>query len=846
MVGTRARHAAEPSRDARGPRSRPGIRRLAALVAAAVGVAAAAVIVTQPAEPAAAAATPILSESFGGASVTDPAWKRLGSACLTGATAAGGSTTLASCPSRVEAPAASTSPGFLQLTDARVNAVGGAVYDTAIPVTGGLDVTFDQYQYSTTGSGEGITFFLADGAAQIATTGAGDGSLGYAQSLTAGGLPGAYLGVALDAAGRFSTSADGKGQGCSGTVPSQLANTVALRGGATGYCYLTRGAASTSAPLRATATSATAAAPGTALGRSIRITVSNATLPVVTVFQGATAGSTPSTRLVQYTMTSPIPSSVKLGFTAATGATTADTHLVRNLSVTSIDPGNTSLELIKAIDTSVPQTGPYVEGSVVRYAFAVRPTGLLANLSMSNVTITDPLATIGTCSANSLLFPGSTVCTGTRTVTAAEAMSGRLRNTATATATLLGLGTYTSNVASLSVAVATPAPGLTLAKTGTLSDANGNGRADVGERIAYSFTARNSGNVSLYQVAVADPRVTGISPASVTLAPGASQTFTSTAYTVTQADVDAATPIVNTATVSGKTLAGVAAPTASSSTSTPVNGSAALSLTKGATLTGGSTAGATVAYSFSIRNTGTVPLTGVALTDPLPGLSAVTYAWPGTAGTLAPGATATATASYTVRQADVDAGQIANTATVRGASSGGVPAQATATRTVTLDRTATLAFTKTATPGNVPAAGGVVTYAFRLQNTGSTTLTGVSIADPRAGVSALAYTWPGTAGTLAPGQVVTATATYTVTAADVTAGSIVNTATASATAPTGAISRTATATVLAVPDPLPDSVTTPQGVPVVVDVLANDGPAATGATLSRAQLSATPTLVGGA
>ncbi|RIJ46670.1 cell wall anchor protein, partial [Clavibacter phaseoli] len=120
------------------------------------------------------------------------------------------------------------------------------------------------------------------------------------------------------------------------------------------------------------------------------------------------------------------------------------------------------------------------------------------------------------------------------------------------------------------------------------------------------------------------------------------------------------------------------------------------------------------------------------------------------------------------------------------------------------------------------AAGGVVTYAFRLQNTGSTTLTGVSIADPRTGVSALTYTWPGTAGTLAPGQVVTATATYTATTADVTAGSIVNTATATATGPTGTVSRTATATVLAVPDPLPDAATTPQGVPVVVDVLAND------------------------
>ncbi|RII89520.1 DUF11 domain-containing protein, partial [Clavibacter californiensis] len=826
-------------------RSRPGIRRLAALAAAAV--AAAALLVTLPTQTA-TAASQLVAESFSGTTVADAAWKPLGSACLTRATSAPTSgSTIGVCSSRDQSLPASANPGALQLTDNRADAVGGVVYDNAIPATGGLDVKFDQYQYGTSSGGaDGIGFFLTDGSVPLTAAGPSGGGLGYAQTTTAAGVAGGYLGVGLDAFGNFSSPTEGRGTGC--TTPSagvgQRPNAIALRGpgtGLAGYCYLTGVSPATS--LRATTTLST---PTTDLGRTIRITVSSARLPVVTVYMGAAAGASTAslTQVLQYTMTTPAPSSYKFGYLASTG-TFRDTHLIREVSVSSLD-NLTTLTLVKQIDRSTAQLAAYGEGQEIRYQFVLTNTG---GLTLSNLAVNDPLVSSVSCPGGLLglgLFIGgrSITCTGIHVVTPAEAVNATLTNTATATGVNTLLAGVTSNTSSVTVPIAAPAPALALTKTGALTDSNGNGKADVGERIAYSFVARNAGNVSLRQVAVADPRVTGISPASVTLAPGASQTFTSTAYTVTQADVNAATPIVNTATVSGQTFANVPAPTASSSTSTPVNASAALTLTKGATLTGGSKAGSTVAYAFSITNTGTVPLTGVALTDPLPGLSAVTYTWPGTAGTLAAGATATATASYTVRQADVDAGQIANTATVRGASSGGTQAQATATRTLTLDRTATLAFTKTATPGNVPAAGGVVTYAFRLQNTGSTTLTSVSIADPRTGVSALAYTWPGTAGTLAPGQVVTATATYTATTADVAAGSIVNTATATATAPTGQVSGTATATVLAVADPLPDAATTPQGVPVVIDVLANDGRAATGATLSRAQLSATPALVG--
>ena len=98
----------------------------------------------------------------------------------------------------------------------------------------------------------------------------------------------------------------------------------------------------------------------------------------------------------------------------------------------------------------------------------------------------------------------------------------------------------------------------------------------------------------------------------------------------------------------------------------------------------------------------------------------------------------------------------------------------TASRTVTFTRAPALTFTKTANPAFISTVGTVITYTFTATNSGNVTLTAVSITDPRAGLSALTYTWPGTAGRLLPGQVVTATATYTTTAADVTAGTITN------------------------------------------------------------------------
>ena len=145
------------------------------------------------------------------------------------------------------------------------------------------------------------------------------------------------------------------------------------------------------------------------------------------------------------------------------------------------------------------------------------------------------------------------------------------------------------------------------------------------------------------------------------------------------------------------------------------------------------------------------------------------------------------TATYTVTQADIDAGSIANTATATGTPPAGVTAPVSPPSSVTVPatQTAALTVTKSATPTTVTAAGDVVTYTFRVTNTGNVTVT-----DPV--VTERSFTGTGTApvatcppGALAPGASVDCTATYTVTQADIDAGSIANTATATGTPPAG-------------------------------------------------------------
>jgi uncharacterized repeat protein (TIGR01451 family) len=200
-------------------------------------------------------------------------------------------------------------------------------------------------------------------------------------------------------------------------------------------------------------------------------------------------------------------------------------------------------------------------------------------------------------------------------------------------------------------------------------------------------------------------------------------------------------------------------------------------------------AGQIITFHFTATNTGLVPLTAVAITDQLPGLSPLAYTWPGPAGVLQPGQSVTATATYPIRQADIDAGGLTNSALATGTPPAGPPITSPPAGTeIPIPPILGLTLAKTADTGSITAPahpGQVISYRFAATNSGNVTLTGVSITDALPGLSALAYSWPGTPGVLAPGQSVTATARYAITRADIDAGIVSNRATATGTSTFG-------------------------------------------------------------
>ena len=214
----------------------------------------------------------------------------------------------------------------------------------------------------------------------------------------------------------------------------------------------------------------------------------------------------------------------------------------------------------------------------------------------------------------------------------------------------------------------------------------------------------------------------------------------------------------------------------------------ALSLTKSALPATYSTVGQVITYSYVIKNTGNVTLTGTfSVNDDK---ATVTVTQPAD-GALSPNETCSATATYTITQADLDGGSVKNTAT----ASGGGATSDEATATVTATQSPALSLVKTATPATYSTVGQVITYSYVIKNTGNVTLTGTfSVNDDKATVT---VTQPAD-GALSPNETCSATATYTITQADLDGGSVKNTATASGG---GATSDEATATVTATQSP---------------------------------------------
>jgi len=446
-------------------------------------------------------------------------------------------------------------------------------------------------------------------------------------------------------------------------------------------------------------------------------------------------------------------------------------------------------------------------GQVIPYSFEVTNSG---NVTMNTVFVTDTVTAPSTqanlvanaCPVTTLAPGASTTCTATYTTTQADLDNGSVNDSATATGTPPATAATPSPAPVVSVASAAsilvnvPA-GLTVVKSSTTTSFTA-----AGQTVPYSFAVTNTGELTLTAITITDTmqapatqaNLSAITCLATTLAPSATTTCTGS-YTTTQADVDNGS-IDNSATASGTPPATTANPTPSPISSAaqllsiPATVTATLILDKSVSPTTVVLVGAIVTYSFLITNTGNVTLTDVAPTETaFSGAAPLSITCPGAPVTLAPAASVTCTASYTVDQDDVDAGTVTNTATASGTSpSSAIATSAPDSATVTITRTPALTLAKSVSPTTAAVAGTLLTYSFLVTNSGNVTVTNVQPVETAFSGSgpALAILCPAAANSLAPAATVTCTAQYLVTQTDVESGSITNTATAGGQSPTGA------------------------------------------------------------
>ena len=410
-------------------------------------------------------------------------------------------------------------------------------------------------------------------------------------------------------------------------------------------------------------------------------------------------------------------------------------------------------------------------GQVIHYSIVVTNTG---NETLTNLVVTDSQGIALTGGSATLAVGASETLTGTHIVTQAEIDAGTpIVNTATLTDSqgVGGSSTVTT--------VVDQEPAVTLVKsfttTPTIAGDPANTADHANQVINYTVVVTNNGNETLTGLTVTDSQGNILTGGSATLAVGASETLTGT-HIVTQGEIDAGGPIVNTATVTDNQHV-----TSTSTVDTAVDQHADVAIVKTFATTPSLAGdapntvdenGQLITYTLTVTNNGNETLTGVTITDALTGHTFTDV------NPLAVGATFVATDTFNATQAQIDAGTpIVNTATV----TDNQHVTSTSTVDTAVDQHADVAIVKTfATtpslagdaPNTVDENGQLITYTLTVTNNGNETLTGVTITDALTG-----HTFTDV-NPLAVGATFVATDTFNATQAQIDAGTpIVNTAT---------------------------------------------------------------------
>ena len=271
---------------------------------------------------------------------------------------------------------------------------------------------------------------------------------------------------------------------------------------------------------------------------------------------------------------------------------------------------------------------------------------------------------------------------------------------------------------------------------------------EVGDLVYYSFTFENTGDNEITSITFTDEKL-GIEDELINLEekplqPGDDYTHeVSEPYVVTEADIEAGS-IVNTVTATGETPDGDTPPTEDDD-EVPPAAQPVMSVEKTATSVADSEnnaydtveyreVGDLVYYSFTFTNTGNNNITSIKFTDEKLGIAdeLINLEEP-----LQPGAEHVHEVSepYVVTEADIEAGSILNTVRATGDTPDGEAPPTEDDDEVPPVAQPSIKLVKTATEVNgskdviVHSAGDVITYEFKITNTGDTPLVNITLDD---------------------------------------------------------------------------------------------------------------------
>ncbi len=415
---------------------------------------------------------------------------------------------------------------------------------------------------------------------------------------------------------------------------------------------------------------------------------------------------------------------------------------------------NPLLELTKTVTSS----GPYDRGDTVTYSLVATNGG---NTTLDEVSITESNgAELGTCEPTGdtvTLEPGDQLtCEASYIVEQSDVDAGTHTNTATADSE------QTDPVDADAEVTVRRNPALGIEKS-----VKGEGTFEVDDTVEFEIVVTNLGNTTLTDVTVAeltdDATLGKCEPAvPAELAPEATITCSAT-HVVTQADIDAGS-YTNTAAADSEQTEQVTDDAEVTFDRTPE-----LTLEKTVTGEGPYALGDTITYSLVATNDGNVTLHGVSIAESDGAeLGECDAELP---ATLAPGTSLSCDATHVVTQDDVDAGEHENTATADSDQTDPVDDSAT----VEIEAEPGLEITKTVTSEGPYSLGDPITFRVVATNSGTTTLTGVTVAEVNDDAE-LTGCEPTVPTRLAPGATITCTATHLVTQGDFDAGSYRNVA----------------------------------------------------------------------